>query len=217
MAHKHGKGCRGMPYPVVRRLARYKANLCDTKARDGGWISSDQLAADLGLTSATVRRDISYLGFKGITNRGYDVVPLERTLSTVLGLRKGCDVVIVGAGNMGRALILHGDVARMGFRIRGIFDADRQLLHKKIGNLSVQNMGALAHVVKRYKVAIGIIAVPSTAAQDVANKLVRSGIRGLLNLACTSLNVPDPVFVVEARIAAGLVELCCCVRRGTAL
>jgi redox-sensing transcriptional repressor len=201
-----------MPYPVVRRLARYRAYLSDAKPRRQGWISSKEFAADLGLTSATVRKDISYLKFRGLTSRGYNVRDLGKVLSATLGLDRKCNVVIVGAGNLGRALAVHGDLARLGFKTCGVFDTDPRLQHRKVAAFVIQSMAALPTVINNYGVSIGIIAVPASAAQAVADQLVDAGVRGLLNLACVNLTVPERVAVVEARIAGGLAELCCCVR-----
>ncbi|MBN1577755.1 MAG: redox-sensing transcriptional repressor Rex [Chitinispirillaceae bacterium] len=212
MTKRKEKAARKIPSPVVRRLAKYRTYVNDVAFRGLKWITSKDLAADLGLTNATVRRDIFYLNFSGHTNRGYSIENLERVLTRVLGLHKECDIVIVGAGNLGRALAMHGDLARMGFRIRGIFDSDKKLKRKKVSGLVIQSMNALSAVVKKYAVSIGIIAVPSTAAQLVANQLVKAGVRGVLNLACANLKLPKSVHVVEARIAAGLSELCCCVQ-----
>ena len=206
------KSSRKIPLPVVRRLAKYREYVNGVACRGCSWITSMDIAADLGLTSATVRRDIFHLNFNGCTKRGYDTAQLENVLTKALGLHKECNVVIVGAGNLGRALALHGDLVRMGFKIRGIFDNDKKLKSKKVAGLVIQGMNALSTVVKKYAVGIGIIAVPSPSAQSVANQLVKAGVHGILNLACANVLLPKSVHVVEARIAASLSELCCCVR-----
>lgn len=197
---------------MVRRLAKYRTYVNEARCRSRKWISSLEIASDLGLTSATVRKDIFYLNFSGHTKRGYNTELLEKVLTKAVGLHKECSVVIVGAGNLGRALVQHGDLARMGFIIRGIFDSNKKLKSKRVAGLAIREMNALSAVVKRHAVTIGIIAVPATAAQDVANQLVKAGVRGILNLACANIMLSKSVYVVEARIAASLSELCCCIR-----
>lgn len=202
----------GIPTPVVRRLTKYLAHLQHLKDGDKKWISSQELAQALGLTDATVRRDLTHLDFSGKAQRGYEVDGLEKSLLKVLGLDVGSSAVVVGAGNLGRALALHEDFRRRGFRICGIFDSDPKLHGKKIGRLVVQSMGELADVVKKEGVGIGIIAVPATAVRVVALELISAGVRGLLNLACEHVNVPEDVLIVDARLVESLQELACMMR-----
>jgi len=201
-----------IPAPVVRRLIKYLAHLQHLKAGDGAWVSSQQLARALSLTAATVRRDFTHLDFAGKTQRGYNIEGLERTLLHVLGLDAGCNAVIVGVGNLGRALALHQDFEKRGFRICGLFDADPKLSGEKVGQMTVQSMSELADVVRREKVDIGIVAVPAAAARVVAFELISAGVRGLLNLACEHLNVPEDVTIVDARMVEDLQELLCLIR-----
>jgi redox-sensing transcriptional repressor len=210
MPSKPTKQDKTLPAPVIRRLAKYRAYINEAKMVGRQWVSSIDLATDLRLTTATVRRDIFHLDFSGHTKRGYNTKKLERVISHTLGLNKQCNVIIVGAGNFGRALAMHGDFTRMGFKICGIFDANPAKKGKKIKGMVIRGMSSLSSVIKKYRVGIGIIAVPASAAQHVANQLIQAGIKGLLNLACVDLAVPDYINVVETRIAAGLSELCCC-------
>lgn len=215
MNNKRAKLNPNIPFPVIRRFAQYRTYVSDVKAQGREWVLSNDFANNLGLTSSTVRKDMGYLSFRGLTNRGYSTLNLGKALSSALGLRKTCNVVLVGAGKLGRALAMHGDFARMGFQICGIFDTDRLKLDTKVARITVNTMPALPRIVKKHSVSIGIIAVPASAAQIVANQLVKAGVAGLLNLACVKLTVPEGVFVVDARITASLAELCCCMRGAT--
>jgi redox-sensing transcriptional repressor len=202
----------GIPAPVVRRLIKYLAHLQHLKAGDGAWVSSQQLAQALNLTAATVRRDFTHIDFAGRTQRGYEIEGLEKTLLHVLGLDTGCNAVIVGVGNLGRALALHQDFQKHGFRICALFDSDPKLVGERVGHLTVHGMGELADVVRREDVQIGIMAVPAGAAKVVALELISAGVRGLLNLACAHLNVPDDVVIVDARMVESIQELLCLIK-----
>ena len=201
-----------IPVSVVRRLPKYHAYV--QKLRQGGieWVSSRELAERLDLTSSTVRQDLSHLDFSGVSKRGYSTLGLEQTLAQVLGADEEVRIVIVGAGNLGRALALHGEFRGKSFRIAGIFDSDPRLFGEKVGALDVQPMWELPDVVRREAVDLGIIAVPAIAAQEVADRLVLAGVQGLLNLAHLHVIAPRSVPVVDARITASLQELCYAVK-----
>ncbi len=198
---------RGIPTPVVRRLTKYLAHLQDLKRDSTQWVSSQELARALSLTDSTVRQDFAHLDFSGRGKRGYEVDGLEKVLTNVLGLDTCSNVVIVGAGNLGRALALHEEFPRLGFNICGIFESDPKLFGKKLGHLVVQRMDAMPDVVRKQEIDIGIIAVPASAARVVAFELVAAGVRGLLNLASEHVTVPDGVVILNARIVASLQEL----------
>ena len=201
-----------IPASVVRRFPRYYAHV-QRRRRDGAeWVSSQDLAEALGLTSSTVRQDLSHVDFSGISKRGYSTAGLEQVLAQVLGADQELRVVIVGAGNIGRALALHGEFSGKGFRIVGIFDNSPRLVGRVVGALTVQHMKELAAAVKDRRADIGIIAVPAESAQAVADQLVLSNIRGLLNLAHVHLLVPRRVSVVDTRIVASLQELSYAIR-----
>ena len=206
----------GIPPSVIKRMTKYLAYVQRLRQDKTRWVSSSELAAKLGLTSSTVRQDLSHIDFSGTSKRGYDVHGLERVLTHVLGADIRWSMVVVGAGNLGRALVLHEDFGRRGFNIVGIFDADRRKAGSTVGALSVQPMKELPAVVKARDARIGIIAVPEEGAQSVADQLVACGVKGLLNLALTHVSVPRNTAVVEARIAASLLELSYLVKSTTA-
>lgn len=159
------------------------------------------------MTSSTVRQDLSYLDFSGVSKRGYETCKLQKVLASILGADAVWHMVVVGAGNLGRALAMHEEFSRCGFLICGIFDCDEKKIGKKVGRLLVESMRNLPLVIKQRKVDIGIIAVPSSAAQGVVEILIASGIRGILNLASTHIAVPANVAIIDARIVASLHEL----------
>ena len=171
------------------------------------WVSSSELADTLGLTSSTVRQDLSHLDFSGTTKRGYETAGLGQVLVKALGVDEEWRMVVAGAGNLGRALVMHHEFERRGFRICAIFDNDKRKIGTQVGALTVQGMRELPSVVQQHGVQLGVLAVPPAAAQSVADIMIASRVRGLLNLALTHIVTPRHVSVVDARLAASLLEL----------
>jgi redox-sensing transcriptional repressor len=192
---------------VIRRLPRYLIRARELKHAGRAWASSQDLAEALDLTPSTVRQDISYLALAGVAKRGYEIRRLEAVIGAELGADTRHCCVIVGAGLLGRALALHGDMVEHGFFPCAIFDRDPRRVGRRVGDLVVRPMDRLPSTVRRRRAEIGVIAVPAAAAQEVADRLVAAGIRGILNLAHMHVRVPRRVPVVEARILARLQEL----------
>jgi len=207
MGETEHSGQARIPQSVVRRLPKYLTQAQRLRQANVEWVSSSELAEALGLTSSTVRQDLSHIDFSGISKRGYSTVGLEAALAATLGADHEICCVVVGAGNLGRALALHEEFIRQSFKICGVFDNSPALLGKRVGKLVVQGMDALPSVVCGEDVDIGIVAVPHSAAQQVADRLILAGVRGLLNMTTAHLIVPRKVSVVDARILASLREL----------
>jgi redox-sensing transcriptional repressor len=196
-----------IPQPVIRRLPKYLVHIQELHEDGVEWASSQDIADALGLTSSTVRQDLSHMDLKGISKKGYETSQLEAVLRQILGADMIHRVVIVGAGHLGRALAEHGAFAERGFEICGLFDQDPSLFGRRFGQAEVQDVSLLPERAQTVQVDIGIIAVPSTAAQDVADQLVSVGVKAILNLAYKHLKVPSDVTVVDARIMESLQEL----------
>lgn len=196
-----------IPLSVIRRLPKYLTVARQLRQEGAEWVSSDALAEALDLTPSTVRQDISHIDFQGISKRGYSASGLESVLTRTLGADQESICVVIGAGNLGRALATHEDFARQGFRICGVFDNNPAVVGEKIGPFIVRNVSELQAVVDKRKVEIGIVAVPHDAAQVVADGLIKAGVRGILNLTSAHINVPAGAAVVDARIIASLREL----------
>jgi len=201
-----------IPGAVVRRLPKYLTHTQRLRLEGVQWVSSATLAEALGLTSSTVRQDLTYVEFRGVSKRGYSVVGLESVLARTLGVDRDLACVLVGAGNLGRALALHDEFARQGFKILAVFDSNQAVIGRRAGRFIVQGMSELAPLIHSGNVDIGLISVPHAAAQQVAEQLIQAGVRGLLNLTTAHLLVPDDVAVVDARILSSLRELAYAVR-----
>ena len=201
-----------LPQPVIQRLPKYLTHVLELKGSGESWVSSGNMALSLGLTSSTVRQDLSHLNLSGVSKRGYELNTLENALREVLGTEQCHRLIIVGAGYLGSALALHGGMLQYGFTTCGIFDKDPEVVGHPVGRLKVEPMKNLRSVVSRKKVDIGIIAVPAVAAQEVADHLVEAGVSALLNLAYAHIRVPRHVSVIDARLLASLQELAYLIR-----
>ena len=196
-----------IPESVVGRLPKYLA-LVQTLLEDNQqWVSSAEIAQALDLTSSTVRQDLSHLDYRGVTNRGYEVDKLDAAFTSALGLNEGRNVIIIGAGNLGRALTLHGQFQQKGFNIHAVIDSEPALIGKEVGGLVIESMDVLHKVVPSRKIDIGIIAAPAEVAQEITSKLVLAGVRGILNLSGRHVHAPAGVAVLNVRLLASLQQL----------
>lgn len=188
---------RPIPEATVARLTTYLQVLgrFPSAAADGGdgTISSDQLAALVGVNSAKLRKDLSYLGSQGTRGVGYDVAGLTATLEGALGTRGVYPVAIVGTGHLGSALAGYPGFAGRGMPIRVLFDSDPAKIGTRIAGIVVSDIADAASVCRAAGVAIAVVTTPESAAQRVVDALVAAGVRSLLNFAPASLSVPADV------------------------
>src|SRR5687768_12824991 len=196
-----------VPNPAVRRLSLYLRQLEAFRKKDGRRISSKQLGESLGLTDAQVRKDFAYFGQFGHPGIGYRVDDLIAQVRRILGTDKTWNVLLVGAGNLGRALLAYRGFDQKGFRLVAVFDADPGKVGKKHGGFVIQSLAEMAATVQKQSIKLGMIAVPADSAQDVADQLVAAGVRGLLNFAPVSLTVPPDVALNAVDLAVQLEQL----------
>jgi redox-sensing transcriptional repressor len=194
----------GIPDATVARLPVYLRALYSLAERGVSTVASDELARAAGVNSAKLRKDLSHLGSYGIRGVGYDVEYLVYQVSRALGLTQNWPVVIVGAGNLGRALANYGGFLTRGFRIEAVLDSDPFIVGLKLGGMVVRSAGELEAIVTTHGVAIGVIAVPAGAAQAVCDRLVAVGVTSVLNFAPVVLNVPDGVDVRKVDLSIEL-------------
>lgn len=197
---KQGEGSRGrnreqISYSTIRRLSRYYRVLESAAEEELTHISSEQLAERNGVTSAQVRKDLSYFGTFGKRGLGYPVKELRNEILHILGMDHQWPVVLVGAGNIGRAMIDYVEFRRRGFLIVAGFDVDPKKIGITYRGVPIFPMFRLPEVVETHEVDIGIVAVPALSAQRVCNQLAESGVKGLLNFAHTRLIVPPGIKV----------------------
>jgi redox-sensing transcriptional repressor len=205
---------RAIPEATVARLPLYLRALV-TIADDGdATVSSEALAAAAGVTSAKVRKDLSYLGSYGTRGVGYDVWHLIHEVRDALGLTQHWSIVIAGIGNLGQALAHYRGFTERGFRVAALVDTDPAKQGMRIEGLEVRPLEHLPELVEDSAIAIGVIATPATAAQGVAERMVEAGLRSILNFAPAVVTVPEGVTVRKVDLAVELQILAYYEQRG---
>ena len=177
---------------TVQRLAVYLRCL-DELPSDQASVSSDELAARAGVNSAKVRKDLSYLGSYGVRGVGYDTEHLRLQISLELGLTREWAVIIVGIGNLGRALANYAGLGERRFRVVGVFDNDPAKMGAKVDSLVIEPMEEIVTAVRDRGASIGIITTPASGAQEVAYLMADAGIRSILNFAPTVIHTPKGI------------------------
>jgi redox-sensing transcriptional repressor len=193
-----------LPEATVARLPEYLRALHHLAEAGDDTISSEALAAVAGVNSAKLRKDLSHLGSYGTRGVGYDVALLIDQIEHVLGLTHRRAVALVGVGNLGHALAGYAGFASRGFRIVALFDADPGRVGEVINGLPVRHIDDLPRIAAEESIAIGVIATPAQAAQEVADQLVGAGVTSILNFAPCVLSVPDGVDVRKVDLAIEL-------------
>jgi len=195
---------RSFPEATVARLAVYLRVLTMLGERGTSTVSSEELATAAGVNSAKLRKDLSYLGSYGVRGVGYDVGLLTATVQETLGLHQNRAVALIGIGHLGQALVGYAGFASRGFRISALIDADPDVVGTVHQDLTVAHIDRLDEVVHSENIAIAVVAVPASAAQEVCDRLVAAGVTSIMNFAPTVLNVPAHVHVRKVDLAAEL-------------
>ncbi|MFZ2446899.1 MAG: redox-sensing transcriptional repressor Rex [Syntrophobacteraceae bacterium] len=181
-----------IPMATIVRLSIYMRTLQELLEEDTEVISSERLAKQCGVNPAQIRKDLAYFGEFGVRGVGYRVNDLVNQIKDILGLNRPWNLAMVGLGNLGSALIRHGNFIKHGYVFTAAFDSDAGKVGKRLPNgLVINHVNELEDVVKEREVHVGIIATPANDAQSVANQLVLSGINGILNFAPVQIQVPD--------------------------
>lgn len=194
---------------VVQRLTEYLSILKEVRKYEDG-INSIELSKIMDTTSAQVRKDLSTFGEFGVRGKGYDIDKLIEIIEDILGINKVNDLIVVGYGKMGEMITSNNKVMGKGFRIVGVFDNDPQKIDQEIpGNLKIQNVDEVEDFIKNSsnKVETAILSVVKGQAQTAAEKLVKNGIKAILNMTTYKLELPKNIVVVNMDISAKLQEL----------
>ena len=180
---------------TIARLSVYARALCDLGEEGVEIVSSDELGEKVGCTGVQIRKDLSFFGEFGETGKGYHVRELNDALSRVLGIDKRWKVALVGAGHLGSALLAYPQFEERGFSIEAVFDNDARKIGRERGKVRVLDVLELPETVRERDIRIGIIAVPAQVAQEIADMLVSSGVRAMLNFTPARVSVPEDVRV----------------------
>ncbi len=200
---------------IAGRLAVYLRCLSLLDQSGVGTVSSSGLAHQFHLNAAQIRKDLAYFGEFGVRGVGYSVAELRRHLRKILGLDRQINVAIVGAGNLGLALADYPGFRQEGFNIVALFDTlPEKVGRRSRGGVPIYHVKELRRVVSRNRIKIGVVAVPASAAQLVANTIVSTGIRAVLNFSPGTLRVPPGVKLKNADLTVSLESLSFVLARG---
>ena len=195
-----------IPDEAVRRLPIYLRGLLFLAEQGRQSVSSRNLADFLGVNSSQIRKDFSYFGDFGTPGVGYKTETLIKQIKKILKLDAVHKAVLVGVGNLGRAVLAYPGLVTYGFDIVAAFDTDPKKIGKRVGNIIIENASKVATLRQR-KVELGIIAVPADGAQETADALVEAGVKGILNFSPCYITVPKKVKVLSIDIAMDLARL----------
>jgi redox-sensing transcriptional repressor len=192
---------------TVRRLSNYYRILLDLEKRGTPTVSSQRLADLGGITSAQVRKDLSYFGNFGTRGLGYSVSELKSAIMQILGLNARWTMALFGAGSLGHALFFHQGFREDGFFFKHVFDVDAGKVGTKWLDVGIVHQRDAETVLRRDPVSIAVVAIPPDAAQEVIDLAVRTGIKGILNFAPTQVAVPEGVWLRNVNLAVALESL----------
>ncbi len=192
---------------VIRRLPRYRRYLNELRKKGVDKISSNEFSHLTGYTASQIRQDLNNFGGFGQQGYGYSVEGLYNEISAILGLDRGYRMVVVGAGNLGRAIVNHTYYYKTGFIVVGIFEVDPDLIGTSINGIEVMDYENIVDFVEEEDIDIGVICTSKDAAQEVADKMCFAGVEGLWNFAPVDIETPAHVAVENVHISDSLHSL----------
>ena len=192
---------------VIRRLPKYHRYLGDLLDKDVQRISSKELSDIIGFTASQIRQDLNNFGGFGQQGYGYNVEALHKEIGNILGLNKIYNAVLVGAGNLGQAIANYAGFRKAGFEIKALFDANPRMIGLKIRDFEVLDSENIESFVKENNIDIAILCIPKNGAQDIVDRLVNVGVKGIWNFAPIDLEVPKGVIVENVNLTEILFTL----------
>ncbi len=186
---------RPIPDIVVGRLPIYLRSL-QRMSQEGRLVTSSQeMSERLGISAAQIRKDLSQFGEFGKQGTGYNIEYLASQIKAILNVDRVWDMAVVGAGDIGSAVARYQGFANRGFQVTMIFDNDPEKIGTTIGPFTVQDYSRLSEIIPEAGIMVAMIAVPAFSAQDVADELVKAGVKAILNYAPLNINVPEGIHV----------------------
>ena len=192
---------------VIRRMPRYLRKLDDLNAAGIERISSGELGRQMGLTPSQIRQDFSCFGEFGQQGYGYNILELRTEIGHILGVDEGHRLVVVGAGHLGHALLRNFDFEQTGFLLDTAFDISPALIGTRVNNILIRPFDELEDYFAACHPDVAVLTVPKNIAQDIAEHLVRLGVRGIWNFTNTELSVGSDVFTENVHFADSLLTL----------
>ena len=190
---------------IIKRLPKYYRAIRNLSAQGKSKISSHALAEMLGITASQVRQDFCSFGGFGQQGYGYDVENLKLELANIMGLTREYKVVIVGAGNIGKALGGYQGFGKYGFKVVAMFDIEPKV--DEVNGIKVHNMSEFESFVQENNVDMAVIATPKAVAQEVADRIISTGIKSIWNFAPIDLNIPEDVIIENISMSESLLVL----------
>ena len=194
-----------VPEVTIERLSIYLRAI--KRLNEENILSSQELANLLETSDGQVRKDLAYFGEFGVPGQGYKVGKLKKEIRHILGLNTTWGMALVGVGNLGRALLIYPGFKRNEFEIRAAFDKDPSKIGKVWQGVEVQDVENIPQILPLKEIKIGIITTPVSAAQEVADKLVKGGVKGILNFAPTRISIPKEVKLKNVDLSMQLENL----------
>lgn len=192
---------------VIKRLPRYYRYLGELIENDVNRISSKELSNRMKVTASQIRQDLNNFGGFGQQGYGYNVKYLYDEIAKILGIDRTHNMIIVGAGNLGQAIVNYEDFAKRGFIIKGVFDNNPELEGKKIKDVSVMMIDKMEDFIKDNNIEIAALTIPKSAAKEVAKTVSDSGVKAIWNFAHTDLNLPDDIIIENVHLSESLMRL----------
>ncbi|MBQ2816456.1 MAG: redox-sensing transcriptional repressor Rex [Clostridia bacterium] len=192
---------------VIRRLPQYYRHLESLERSGVTRISSKELGAQMGLTASQIRQDINFFGTFGQQGYGYNVRDLKDHLAGILGLNKGYNMIVVGMGSIGHAIVNYQSFKKRGFNFTALFDNAPSLVGRTVSDIEIKNIIELKSFLSKNRVDIAAICTPSDAAQDIADTLIEGGVSAIWNFAPVSLNVPSDIALNNVHLTDSLLFL----------
>ncbi len=188
---------KGISESVIRRLPRYYRFLGELKTEGETRISSRLLSEKMGLTASQIRQDLNCFGGFGQQGYGYNIVDLQDEIATILGLDRPQSAILIGAGNLGRAVSMHLNFENRGFRLSAIFDRKEALVGQVLRGMPIRDVSSLDEFCRENNPAVAILCVPKSEAKILADQLIKLGIRGFWNFSHYDMSLDHPEAVVE--------------------
>lgn len=192
---------------VIKRLPKYYRYLGELMQNEVDRISSKELGEKIGFTASQIRQDLNCFGDFGQQGYGYNVKELYAQIRSILGLDRGYQAALVGAGNIGQAVSNYSRFENIGLKITTIFDANPKLIGMKIRDIEIRDIDEMQDVLAKDNIEIGVICVPRKNAQTVADDLIKGGVKAIWNFAPVDLVVPDHVRVENVHLSESLLTL----------
>lgn len=198
---------------VIRRLPRYYRYLSELLANEVTRISSKELSIKMRVTASQIRQDLNCFGGFGQQGYGYNVASLHNEIGQILGVEGGRTMIIIGIGNLGKAIAGYNSFSKRGFILKGLFDTSPDVVGKTVSGIEVRNSSEIEEFVTNNKIDIGVLTIPKSNAQEVADRLISAGIKGIWNFAHMEINAPENIALENVHLSDSLMTLSCKIGR----